>query len=50
MDGIKHCSNMLTELRTSALTPKPYYELCMLKRNHKCDLSNNILFLRYISI
>ncbi|KAG2214415.1 hypothetical protein INT47_000971 [Mucor saturninus] len=27
MDGIKHCSNMLAELRTSALTPKPYYEL-----------------------
>ncbi|KAI8067424.1 vacuolar protein sorting-associated protein 35 [Thamnidium elegans] len=27
MDGIKQCSNMLTELRTSALTPKPYFEL-----------------------
>ncbi|CDS09286.1 hypothetical protein LRAMOSA10646 [Lichtheimia ramosa] len=29
MDGLKHCSNMLGELRTSALTPKNYYELYM---------------------
>ncbi|KAI7861760.1 vacuolar protein sorting-associated protein 35 [Spinellus fusiger] len=29
MDGLKHCSNMLAELRTSALTPKTYYELYM---------------------
>ncbi|CEP16622.1 hypothetical protein [Parasitella parasitica] len=29
MDGLKHCSNMLAELRTSALTPKNYYELYM---------------------
>ncbi|KAG5461287.1 MAG: vacuolar protein sorting-associated protein 35 [Olpidium bornovanus] len=28
MDGLKHCSTMLAELRTSALTPKNYYELC----------------------
>ncbi|KAJ1945754.1 retromer complex subunit Vps35 [Kickxella alabastrina] len=27
MDGLKHCSTMLNELRTSALTPKNYYEL-----------------------
>ncbi|KAL9537345.1 hypothetical protein MBANPS3_011859 [Mucor bainieri] len=27
MDGIKHCSNMLGELRTSLLSPKSYYEL-----------------------
>ncbi|CEP09791.1 hypothetical protein [Parasitella parasitica] len=27
MDGIKHCSTMLGELRTSALSPKSYYEL-----------------------
>ncbi|GAN08324.1 vacuolar protein sorting-associated protein 35 [Mucor ambiguus] len=27
MDGIKHCSNMLGELRTSLLSPKNYYEL-----------------------
>ncbi|CAG8519978.1 20611_t:CDS:10 [Rhizophagus irregularis] len=29
MDGLKHCSTMLAELRTSALTPKHYYELYM---------------------
>ncbi|KAI9312643.1 vacuolar protein sorting-associated protein 35 [Dichotomocladium elegans] len=29
MDGLKNCSNMLAELRTSALTPKNYYELYM---------------------
>ncbi|KAI9208650.1 vacuolar protein sorting-associated protein 35 [Polychytrium aggregatum] len=29
MDALKHCSTMLTELRTSALTPKSYYELYM---------------------
>ncbi|KAI8366710.1 vacuolar protein sorting-associated protein 35 [Radiomyces spectabilis] len=29
MDGLKHCSNMLAELRTSSLTPKNYYELYM---------------------
>ncbi|KAJ1927762.1 retromer complex subunit Vps35 [Tieghemiomyces parasiticus] len=29
MDGLKHCSTMLAELRTSALTPKNYYELYM---------------------
>lgn len=30
MDGLKHASNMLGELRTSSLTPKMYYELCIL--------------------
>ena len=30
MDGLKHASNMLGELRTSVLTPKMYYELCIL--------------------
>ncbi|KAF9359106.1 Vacuolar protein sorting-associated protein 35 [Mortierella sp. AD094] len=29
MDGLKHCSTMLAELRTSNLTPKNYYELYM---------------------
>ncbi|KAI8988921.1 vacuolar protein sorting-associated protein 35 [Pilobolus umbonatus] len=29
MDALKHCSNMLAELRTSSLTPKNYYELYM---------------------
>lgn len=30
MDGLKHASNMLGELRTSFLSPKTYYELCIL--------------------
>ena len=29
MDGLKHASNMLGELRTSLLSPKSYYELCI---------------------
>lgn len=29
MDGLKHASIMLGELRTSALSPKNYYKLCM---------------------
>lgn len=28
MDGIKHASLMLSEMRTGALTPKYYYRLC----------------------
>lgn len=28
MDGLKHASTMLSELRTCALGPKQYYELC----------------------
>ncbi|KAJ2161503.1 retromer complex subunit Vps35 [Coemansia sp. RSA 552] len=27
LDGLKHCSTMLNELRTSSLTPRNYYEL-----------------------
>lgn len=30
MDGLKYASTMLGELRTSLLTPKSYYELCIL--------------------
>ncbi|GMG40488.1 unnamed protein product [Ambrosiozyma monospora] len=30
MDSLKHVSNFLTELKTSALTPKQYYELYIL--------------------
>ena len=33
MDGLKHASSMLSELRTSLLSPKYYYELCIL---YKC--------------
>ena len=29
MDGLKHASSMLAELRTSLLSPKRYYELYM---------------------
>lgn len=37
MDALKHASNMLGELRTSMLSPKSYYELCIfwkLKNDH----------------
>jgi len=34
MDGLKHCSNMLAELRTSLLSPKYYYELCKCRPLH----------------
>ena len=30
MDALKHASNMLAELRTALLSPKSYYELCIL--------------------
>lgn len=29
MDGLKHAANMLSELRTSYLSPKFYYRLCI---------------------
>lgn len=29
MDALKHASNMISELRTSLLSPKHYYELCI---------------------
>lgn len=32
MDGLKHASTMLGELRTSLLSPKSYYELCNRER------------------
>lgn len=39
MDGLKHASNMLGELRTSLLSPKTYYELCIL-----FDNNGNVIF------
>lgn len=30
MDALKHASAMVGELRTSLLSPKSYYELCIL--------------------
>lgn len=32
MDALKHASAMLAELRTSLLSPKSYYELCILHK------------------
>lgn len=29
MDALKHASNMISELRTSLLSPKTYYSLCI---------------------
>jgi hypothetical protein len=28
MEALKHASSMLSELRTTLLSPKSYYELC----------------------
>lgn len=38
MDALKHASNMLGELRTSMLSPKSYYELCILYLLQPMDL------------
>ena len=35
MEALKHASTMLGELRTSLLSPKSYYELCILYINIK---------------
>ncbi|KOB77353.1 Vacuolar protein sorting-associated protein 35 [Operophtera brumata] len=35
MDALKHASSMLGELRTSQLSPKGYYELCILCKMSK---------------
>lgn len=43
MDALKHASTMLGELRTSLLSPKSYYELCILKNSiNKVCLNYNI--------
>lgn len=39
MDALKHCSDMLSELRTSFLTPKNYYELYMAIFDNMCHLT-----------
>ena len=40
MDGLKHASNMLGELRTSLLSPKSYYQVLKLELDfliyHQC--------------
>ena len=39
MDALKHASTMLGELRTSLLSPKSYYELCILYHiNYKLNV------------
>lgn len=43
MDGLKHASNMLSELRTSMLSPKSYYELCILLCSVLCKLIRDIM-------
>ena len=43
MDGLKHASNMLSELRTSMLSPKSYYELCILRFQNR----NEVIMLNY---
>lgn len=40
MDALKHASNMLGELRTSMLSPKSYYELCILFLTLHCGVIN----------
>lgn len=39
MEGLKHAANMLSELRTSLLSPKNYYEL----RTNKSESSSKHL-------
>lgn len=41
MEALKHASAMLAELRTSLLSPKSYYELCM------GFINQSIFFLNY---
>lgn len=43
MDGLKHASNMLSELRTSLLSPKSYYELYMSIFNELRHLESYLL-------
>lgn len=48
MDGLKNASAMLAELRTSLLSPKAYYELCMFKYPDAEFIKiNTIYLLRY---
>lgn len=44
MDGLKYASTMLGELRTSLLTPKSYYELCILFHCSEVFLSIHCYF------
>lgn len=44
MDALKHASTMLGELRTSLLSPKSYYELCILLQQKETahNFDNNL--------
>lgn len=44
MEALKHASAMLAELRTSLLSPKSYYELCMIFDFH-CIFLHFVYFL-----
>jgi len=43
MDGLKHASNMLSELRTCFLSPKMYYELYMMISDELRHLESHLL-------
>lgn len=50
MDGLKHASTMLGELRTSLLSPKSYYELCILILNYFWNFIELLYVLNYQGI
>lgn len=50
MDALKHASNMLGELRTSMLSPKSYYELCILFNWAGAHLADKRCFLVSVDI
>ncbi|KAK6465297.1 vacuolar protein sorting-associated protein 35 [Scheffersomyces coipomensis] len=43
LQGLKHCSNFLNELRTNQLSPKQYYEMYILIFDSLESLSNHLL-------
>jgi vacuolar protein sorting-associated protein 35 len=50
MDGLKHASNMLNELRTSLLSPKSYYELCKLNLLIVKAVQNSVSFICTLNV
>ncbi|KOB66736.1 putative vacuolar protein sorting 35 isoform 1, partial [Operophtera brumata] len=50
MDALKHASSMLGELRTSQLSPKGYYELCILYLYELVQYAGNIVPRLYLLI
>lgn len=45
MEALKHASTMIGELRTSLLSPKNYYELCILYLLLSCEISRRVMCL-----